>query len=80
VAGFYLDHDVAYGIAFLVREEGHDATAAQWIGLQAAEDYEHLLKAAEQGWILIGHNRKDYNLSPAPSPNRAGPGPASRGR
>jgi len=62
VADFYLDNDVTQRIAVLLQGAGHSVMAAGWIGLRAGSDAEQLLRAAEEGWILISHNREDYML------------------
>lgn len=41
---------------------GHTARTALDLGLAHAGDDEHLLIAAQNGWILVSHNRKDFNL------------------
>lgn len=59
---FYLDHNVARGVAPELRSRGHTARTASDIGLDAAGDDEHLIVAAQNGWTLITHNRKDFAL------------------
>jgi hypothetical protein len=62
VASFYTDHDVALQLAMLLRQHGHMAFTARDIGLERAGDHEHLLTAAQRGWILVTHNRQDFFL------------------
>jgi len=62
VASFDTDHDVALQVAVLLREHGHMALTARAIGLERAGDHEHLLTAAQRGWILVTHNRQDFFL------------------
>lgn len=62
MAAFYLDHNVAFGIAQFLQARGHRATTARSIGLDTARDDEHFLKAAEQGWILVTHDWHDFFL------------------
>jgi hypothetical protein len=62
VAHFYLDHNVKLNIASLLRAWGHDATAVREMGQPRAGDEEHLLLAAQRGWILVTHNRDDFRM------------------
>ncbi|HSH81564.1 MAG TPA: DUF5615 family PIN-like protein [Herpetosiphonaceae bacterium] len=62
MAEFYTDHNVAISVAAELRALGHGAHTARDRGLEAAGDDEHLLVAAEQGWILITHNRQHFRL------------------
>ena len=62
MASFYTDHDVALQVAVLLRAHGHMALTARAIGLERAGDHEHLLTAAQRGWILVTHNRQDFFL------------------
>jgi hypothetical protein len=62
VAGFYLDHNVAADVARLLRGSNHAVITAHDQGLGAAGDDEHLLLAAQRGWTLVTHNRKDFLL------------------
>jgi predicted nuclease of predicted toxin-antitoxin system len=62
VASFYTDHDVALQVALLLRQIGHTAITARDLGLERAGDDEHLLTAAQRGWILVTHNRQHFLL------------------
>lgn len=62
MARFYLDHDVSLRLAIALRAAGHDSATAQEAGLSYASDDVHLLTAAQQGRVLLTHNRKDYVL------------------
>ena len=62
MAAFYLDHNVHRGLAQLLRTGGHDAVATHEISLERATDDVQLLTAAEHGWIMVTHNRKDFVL------------------
>ena len=53
MASFYPDHDVALRVAVLLREHGHMALTARDIGLERAGDHEHLLMAAQRGWLAV---------------------------
>ena len=57
---FYTDHDVSLRLVEVLHSRGYQATAARGLGHQRALDYEHLLLAAQHGWTLITHNRKDF--------------------
>ena len=56
MANFYTDHDVSLRVASLLRQLGHTAVTARDLGLERAGDDEHLLTAAQRGWILVTHN------------------------
>ena len=62
MARFYLDHDVSRWLAPRLRAAGHDALTARDAGLEQAGDDEQLLTAAQQGRILLIHNRRHYAL------------------
>jgi hypothetical protein len=62
VAEYYLDHDVARDIGRQLTARGHPARTAHELGLERGRDDEHLLLAAQQRWILVTHNRKDFTL------------------
>ena len=62
MAAYYTDHNVAVGIAHLLRAEGHNVVTARDLGLDHARDDEHLLVAAQQARIFISHNRADFEL------------------
>ncbi len=62
MADFYLDHNVAMSVAPELRSRGHTARTAHDMGLASAKDDEQILVAAQNGWTLITHNRKDFAL------------------
>ena len=62
MASFYTDHDVSLRVASLLRQLGHTALTARDLGLERAGDDEHLLTAAQRGWILVTHNRQHFCL------------------
>ena len=45
-----------------LRSRGHTARTAHDMGLDSAKDDEQILVAAQNGWTLITHNRKDFAL------------------
>lgn len=59
---YYLDHDVARRVAYLLRRSGYPATTARDEGRERAGDDEHLLLAAQRGWVIATHNADDYAL------------------
>jgi hypothetical protein len=62
MASIYADNDVAVQLAPLLRARGHSVTTALAFGRATALDDEQLLIAAEHGWTLVTHNRKDFEL------------------
>jgi hypothetical protein len=62
VAAFYLDNDVAVGIAGALRVLGHTATTARAQQLRYASDGQHFLFATQHNWIMIVHNHLDFLL------------------
>jgi Domain of unknown function (DUF5615) len=62
VAAFYLDSDVSVRLAPWLRVAGHDAVTSGDQGHRQATDDEQLLIAAQQGRIVLTHNRKDFVL------------------
>jgi hypothetical protein len=62
VAAFYTDHNVSIWVAPELRAKGHRASTVRDLGLESAGDDEHLLVAAQRGWILITHNRQHFIL------------------
>jgi hypothetical protein len=53
VAQFYLDHNVATGVARELTALGHQAVSARQAGLAGASDASHLLTAAQRGFVLV---------------------------
>lgn len=62
MADVYLDHNVDADLAEELRRGGATARTAADLGLERAPDEEHLLVAAQNAWILVSHNRKDFVL------------------
>ncbi len=56
------DQNVSHVTAKLLRESGYAVTTADDAELAAATDERHLLFAAQQQWLLVTHNRKDFQL------------------
>lgn len=62
MAHFYLDHNVARDLAAELATLGHQARTARDLQLERASDAQHLRIAAERKWLLITHNKKDFEL------------------
>ncbi len=62
MAALFLDNDVSVRLAVLLNSEGHDVTTARQERRRSASDAEQLLRASEQGRILVTHNTNDYVL------------------
>jgi hypothetical protein len=62
VADFYLDHDVSIHVAPELRALGHLVVTSRARGQESAPDPQQLLTATDNGWILVSHNRKDFEL------------------
>lgn len=62
MAVIYLDNDVAVLTATLLQTRGHTTWTARDKALRAAGDEVQLLTAAQQQWVLLTHNRKDFVL------------------
>jgi len=62
VASFYVDHDVSQHTARELRDAGHSVVTVRDLGLTPAGDDGHLLRAAQNGRILITHNASDFQL------------------
>jgi hypothetical protein len=62
VAQFYLDHDVSIHVAPELRALGHIAATSRAYGQESAPDPQQLLTATDHEWILVSHNRKDFEL------------------
>lgn len=61
MAQLYLDEDVPVTVATLLAAAGHPARTAVAVGRLGRWDAEQLLYAAEQGWTIVTHNRRDYH-------------------
>ncbi len=62
MTAFYTDHNVTAHLAPALRSLGHSVVTARDLGLQQAADDEHLLLAAQRGWLLVTHNATDFAL------------------
>jgi hypothetical protein len=56
VPELYIDNDVTMRAAPLLSAAGHTAYTTAQFNRQAAYDYDQLLYAAQQGWVLLTHN------------------------
>lgn len=59
---FYLDHDVALNVTGQLRALGHHVVTSREQGQEEAGDFLQLLTAAQNNWVLVSHNRKDFQL------------------
>ena len=62
MADLYADHNIALPLVRLLRNRHHAVIAARDIGLDHARDDLHLLTAAERGWVLVTHDKADFEL------------------
>jgi hypothetical protein len=62
VANLYLDNDVSYRIAPLLRAAGHRVTTTPNLGLSRATDDAQLLTSARNGWTFVTYNRTDFTM------------------
>lgn len=62
MAYFYLDNDVATRVADELRTLGHHAVTTRSLHRGHTRDEQQLLFAAQQGWIVVTHNAKDFIL------------------
>jgi hypothetical protein len=62
VAAFHLDQNVPPSCAPLLRQSGHTVVTAWALGMQHAEDPEHLLHAAQNSRILVTRDRDFVGL------------------
>ena len=56
----YLDECVDRGLAVQPRLRSHHATTAHDQGLLGASDEAQLAHAAQQDWIIVSHNMRDF--------------------
>ena len=59
---FYMDEHVAKSVTEGLRRRGVDVVTVQELGLQAAEDQQHLQRAAQEGRVVVDAG---YGLSSA---------------
>jgi hypothetical protein len=62
MANLYLDENMSLLLEVLLRLRGHAVFSTFSEGRTGAPDPHQLLFAAERGWVLITHNRRDYRL------------------
>ena len=62
LTAFYLDSDIGSRFSALLESRGDDVTSAAREMRRSATDDEHLLRAADQGRILVTHNWRDFLL------------------
>ncbi|HEX5504631.1 MAG TPA: DUF5615 family PIN-like protein, partial [Thermomicrobiales bacterium] len=60
MAAFYADENIALGLAPALRRYGHSVTSTAEEHRLGAPDPHQLFYAAERGWTLITHNRRDF--------------------
>lgn len=58
----YTDHNVSLRLVERLRARGFVVTTTREIGLERAKDSKQFLAAAEQGWLLVTHNERDFAL------------------
>jgi hypothetical protein len=61
-AEFYVDHMVARRIVWLLRALGYLAVTTAELGRDRAKDPDQLLYAAQRNWIVLTHNRNDFEM------------------
>ena len=59
-AELYLDEDVSVRIAEILRGHGYDVHTAREEGMLGTTDAEQLAFSADQGLVLVTHNRTDF--------------------
>jgi len=57
---FYIDEDISYKVAEILRRQGIDAVSARDVDRLQASDKSQLEFAASQGRALVTRNRDDY--------------------
>lgn len=62
MAALYLDHDVTVRMAAPLRAHGHSVSITRDLGRERDKDDQQLLTAAQNGWILLACNWKDFIL------------------
>lgn len=60
MARFYLDEDVPVAVASFLSGAGHPTRATVTVGRLGRWDADQLLYAADRGWTIVTHNRRDY--------------------
>jgi Domain of unknown function (DUF5615) len=62
MAASYVDESMALRLEGLLRSRGHLVSSTYGEGRLGAPDPHQLLFAAQRGWVLVTHNRRDYRL------------------
>jgi hypothetical protein len=62
MAAFYTDENVTLKLAGFLRQRGHACATTHEERRLSAPDPHQLLYAANRGWMLITHNRRDFAL------------------
>lgn len=62
MADFYLDEDVSHSLKPLLESVGHGVTTTRQQRREGASDGNQFLYAATSAWIMITHNKKDFEL------------------
>jgi Domain of unknown function (DUF5615) len=62
VADFFLDQNVSREFGLLLRMRGQSARTTRDLGMERAGDDELLFLAAQQRWLFVTHNAKDFQL------------------
>jgi hypothetical protein len=61
-ARLYLDEDVHVRVASIVRGHGYEVDTARGEGMLGAGDEDQLAFAADNGRVLVTHNRVDFEI------------------
>jgi hypothetical protein len=62
MASFYFDENMSLLLEMLLRVRGHLVSSTYGEGRLGSPDPHQLLFAADRGWILVTHNRRDLRL------------------
>lgn len=60
MAQLYLDEDIPVAVAGGLTAAGHLTRTTVAVGRLGRWDADQLLYAADQGWIMVTHNRRDF--------------------
>ena len=59
---FYLDENIAVGVAVVLRGTGHVVVTAREVGALREDDDLHLFNATQRGCVLVSHDGDFYVL------------------